>query len=79
MTACGIAPEDDDGHQASKAAPSDEFAEYEAQHLDDFRAVALRGIKELNDKFEKLPKSKLKNMFWTKHRDSLIKAANDVA
>lgn len=80
MTACGIAPEDDDdGHQASKAAPSDEFAEYEAQHLDDFRAVALRGIKELNDKFEKLPKGKLKNMFWTKHRDSLIKAANDVA
>jgi ERF superfamily len=79
MTACGIAPEDDDdGHRASEKTPDDEYEAYEAKHLDEFRAVALNGIKALNEKFDQLPKSKLKNLFWSKHRDSLIKAASKV-
>ena len=74
MSACGIAPEDDDGNAASKPRKSG-YAEYEAAHLPTLRDAALNGMDALGASFAGLPASPHKAEFWKAHGESLKKAA----
>lgn len=81
MTACGIAPEDDDGHKAKiKEIPevSDEYAAFEEVHLDACRGAAMNGLKALNAYFVTIPAGKIKERFWQEHSDALKSAAAKV-
>ena len=81
MAACGIAPEDDDGHAASKKPGkaeqpfNDGFADFEAEHLPAMREAAMAGSKALAAEFGKLPKGAFKTAFWQTHQKALKAAA----
>ena len=51
------------------------FAEFEAQHLDLMRSLAMEGTEALQTGYAELPKSECKNHFWTVHSQSLKEAA----
>lgn len=82
MAACGIAPEDDDGHAASRPAPprqapvaDDGYKEFEAQNLPVLREAAMQGIDALQTKFAAIPNSANKRKLWNTHKPSLVAAA----
>lgn len=81
MSACAIAPEDDDGHRAKRDNTEDvddEYAAFEEAHLDAFRAAAMNGLKALNAYFVTIPAGEMKEKFWQTHSDALKSAAAKV-
>ena len=77
MAACGIAPEDDDVHAASKRTPAPVagYGEFEAATLPAMREAAMQGSEALAAAFQALPKSAHKAAFWQAQGPALKKAA----
>lgn len=53
----------------------DGYAEFEAQHLENMRALALEGLEALETGYQELPKGKCRSHFWLIHKESLKAAA----
>lgn len=51
------------------------YQEFEDQHLDNMRALAMEGTEALQTSYVELPKGDCKNHFWTTHSASLKEAA----
>jgi hypothetical protein len=67
MSACGIAPEDDDGNAASRKGPT---------LLDKYRTASLQGMQALKAFHESQASSEEKVLLWKQHGESLKKAAD---
>lgn len=77
MSACGIAPEDDDGNNASKPKPKadDGYKEFEATHLPLLREASMSGWESLKTALKALPAGPLKDKLGQEHSTSLKAAA----
>ena len=64
MSACGVAPEDDDGNAASKKGTQPTDSEFHATYYDKFRSAAEQGSDSLTKIFKDTPASPDKNKFW---------------
>lgn len=53
----------------------DGYDEFELQHLNEMRALALEGLEALQAGFDSLPKGKCRSHFWIVHKESLKAAA----
>lgn len=62
-------------HGPDENAIPEGYAEFESQHLDAMRALAMEGVEALQTGFQELPKSECKNQFWLIHGPSLKEAA----
>jgi len=81
MSACGIAPEDDDGNGASKPkadkheAIQNEYQAFEAKHLPVLREAAMNGWEALRTALKAVPTGPLKDKLGQAHSASLKAAA----
>lgn len=81
MAACGVAPEDDDGNQATaKPAPqvkkTADYSTYEKEKLEILVEAATHGIESLTEAFKSIPASAEKAQFWKDHGSDLKNIAN---
>jgi hypothetical protein len=71
MAACGIAPEDDDGHAT---AVDEAYKAFEEANLPRLREAALEGLEALQKAFKAVPLGPMKEKLWAIHSQSLKNA-----
>jgi hypothetical protein len=75
ITACGIAPEDDDGNAASKPVKNTGYDTYESEFLPVLKMAAMSGTDELHKVFKGIQVNEFKAQLWANHSKRLKEAA----